>query len=151
LIRDHIEGFFRKDVSMPSINQMTGAGSGEGVPPAQRPTSTSAEPGTSSVSAGGEPKTSAGVATLDAANSDVLVQGTQSFSQGIGLKPVLQAEPERGDNDENVSSNPGGRVSGFPDAGAGPGTGLTTKPGTIGQTKARPRTPFNPNLMRGGK
>jgi hypothetical protein len=76
--------------------------------------------------------TSKATPTLDAENSGVLAEAGQSFSQGIGVKPVLQAEPERGDNDENVSSNPKGKVSGFPDSGAGPGTGLVAKSGIKG-------------------
>jgi hypothetical protein len=106
------------------------------LPPAQRPAATTNGPGSSSVSAGGEPKTSAGVATLGAENTNVIAEAGQSFSQGIGVRPVLQAEPEKGYDNTNVSSNELGRTGGFPDSGAGSGSGMTAgKKGTVvGQT-----------------
>ena len=69
-------------------------------------------------------------------------EGGQIFSQGLDKGFVLPVPSQPGDMTNQ--SKGAGISDGKPAAGMGPGTGLVTKPGTIGQTNARPRTPFNP-------
>ncbi len=94
------------------------------------------------------------VKTLGADMTKSLDAGGTIFSQGLTAGRVTEpgTNPSTGD-DTNISSNAKGKTSGFPDAGGGDGTGMTKgKQGTvIGQTKAKPRTPFNPALYGGKK
>jgi hypothetical protein len=92
-------------------------------------------PGTSSVSAGSKPVTSQPTSTLGADASKGFAQAGQVLSQ----VPVEAVGPVRArpGNPGNKSGRDGDTHSGFPDAGAGPGTGLVTKPGIMGQTKTR--------------
>jgi hypothetical protein len=54
---------------------------------------------------------------------------------GLAVRPSIPSLPH-----EDDGSNQSGPIGGFPEAGKGPGVGLTTKPGIKGQHKPRPRS-----------
>jgi hypothetical protein len=114
--------------------------------PNSPPPSVIKSPSANELMSGGKAPEPSSAPQFGADGTKLFAQGGEIFSQGFGAKPVTApAASEPGDN-TNVSSNPKGLTSGFPDAGAGPGNGRqpAAAGSTIGQTKARPRTPFNP-------
>jgi hypothetical protein len=94
----------------------------------------------------GDAVTSQPTSDLQHGGSKLFMQAGQILSQGLGRLPggPIPARP-----------GPGGNVASagvpFPAAGQGPGTGLTTKPGIVGDTLARPRTPFGQGGFGGSK
>jgi hypothetical protein len=80
-----------------------------------------------------KPSESAPAPTQGAENISVIDQAGQT----AGQMPVKQTGPlERPPGDNENESKGAGISGGFPNAGGGPGTGLTTTPGVLGQTPA---------------
>jgi len=91
---------------------------------------------------------SAPVSTIGSENQSILGQAGSYVGQIMAGRPGMQARPDVGDN-WNVSSNPGGKTGGFPDASGGDGSGR--KPQSIvGSNVAAPRTPFDADQMGEG-
>jgi hypothetical protein len=87
------------------------------------------------------PSLHADVATMviSASGSSATIEAGMSLPQAVPTAP--------GNPMTNVSTNQVGKVNGFPDGGAGPGTGRPPR-SVAGKTAAKPRTPFDPRLYR---
>ncbi len=130
---------------MPSINSMI---PDQNRPPAQP--GVSLEPSTTQASAGSTPAGPQPQSPQSNDSTKLLSQAGQLFSQGGVGSPVVNAPIAPTGDSTNVISG-GGMTSAGPAAGMGPGTGLVTKPGTIGQTKARQRPMQGGFLSQGRK
>jgi hypothetical protein len=84
------------------------------------------------------PVTSKPTSDLGASGSQIISDAGQLGSQ-LGRKPVGPVQTPPGAATGNVSTNPAGMAGSTPPAGMGPGTGLITKPGIMGETLAPPR------------
>ncbi len=130
---------------MPGIPTGPGAGS-------QRPPRVIQSPSSSEQSAGPPNVSPNAAGQIGNDSTKSLAEGGQSFSQGIGIKPLLEAgKGDVGDNTNN-SGTPSGKTGNFPDAGGGPGNGRqpAAQGSTVAKTLAQPRTQLDPLRGFGG-